>query len=151
MRWLLLLLPALCTCAQPKRREVTWPAPDPRDGCFAGHAAEANLPAVDAAIVISPKGLKDEDVRRGFRARAQEMKSCFGPALAGRPPMSGTVRFRFTVSEDGTVRRSEIERTTLRYPELEACLGRSICRWRFTPPSTGEVTVSYPMVFTGSR
>jgi TonB family protein len=147
-RWLLLLLPALCTCAH-KRRETPWPAPEPRDRCFAGAVPDAQLAGAQAAMSIQPKGgLKEGDVQRVFRSRAQDLKGCFAAGLSARKTLSGRVQLRFTVEEDGSVLRSEIEHSTLRFPQLEACLGRTLCRWRFAAPTTKSVTVSYPFLLS---
>jgi TonB family protein len=148
-RCLLLLLPVLAACAH-KRRESAWPVTDPSDRCFAGHAPGADLPGPKPVASIQPRGLKNQEVGRVFGARAHDMKGCFLAGFNARPGLAGWVQLRFVVGQDGQVLRSEIERSSLHFPQFEACLGRSLCRWRFAPPTTGQVTVSYPMIFTGA-
>ena len=139
------LLCLLLSCAHPTTRAVVWPAPAPADGCFAGALPDADLPGPEAGLSVQPPGIGEEAVLRVVRGRLKDAKPCFSAAMAGRPGLSGRVQLRLQVGAGGTVTRAEIERTTLHYPELEACLARSTCRWRFPAPTTGgPVTVTYP-------
>jgi TonB family protein len=147
-RWLLLTLPLLGACAPP-RKEVAWPAADPRDQCFAGYAP-AGVPAAPG-LSVQPAGLTDESVRRSIRGHLQGMKTCYEAALTRQPGLSGRVLLRFSVGDDGTVRRSEIASSTFQNADLDACMGRAVCRWRFNAPAGGEeVTITYPVTFTAA-
>jgi protein TonB len=64
------------------------------------------------------------------------------------PSLAGKVTVRFTIAASGSVSRVSILENTTGSPELEQEITRKIRMWRFESIPEGDVTVTYPFVFT---
>jgi TonB family protein len=68
--------------------------------------------------------------------------------LKRNPTLSGKITVRFTISAAGSVSAISILENTTGSPELEQEIKNKIRNWRFDAISDGDVTVTYPFVFT---
>jgi TonB family protein len=64
------------------------------------------------------------------------------------PALAGKVTVRFTISADGGVKAVTIVENTTNNSEIEQEIIRKIRMWRFETVPEGDVTVTYPFVFT---
>jgi TonB family protein len=60
------------------------------------------------------------------------------------------VTVRFTIAASGSVTMATVIENTTGNSEFEGEILRKIRMWRFDPIPEGDVTVSYPFVFTTS-
>jgi TonB family protein len=100
---------------------------------------------------VETKGaLNEEIIRAVVEKRLAAIRNCYEQELVKNPKLQGKVTIRFTIGEDGSVVSAEIENTTLNNPDVESCILRRIQYLKFPKPEKGQVTVSYPFVFTVS-
>jgi TonB family protein len=64
------------------------------------------------------------------------------------PTLAGKITVRFTIAAGGQVSRIEIVENTTGNPELEQDISKKIKMWEFEPIAEGDVTVTYPFVFS---
>ena len=69
-------------------------------------------------------------------------------ALRLNPALAGKVTVRFTISASGSVTAVTIMENTTNNGELEQEIIRKVRMWRFETIPEGDVTVTYPFVFT---
>ncbi|HOG80948.1 MAG TPA: VIT domain-containing protein [Smithellaceae bacterium] len=94
--------------------------------------------------VVSEKGLTGNEIFTVVRAQTGEIKKC----LAGLKT-SGTIKLRFSVNPDGTVKKAEIISCPVTNAEFRKCLIDRVKKWFF--PATKnkkEVTVSLSIVLS---
>jgi len=109
------------------------------------HAVDAGAP-----VPTSPRGSLDKElIRRVIRKNINSIKSCYERQLVRKPSLVGRVSALFTIAGDGTVRTASTQSSTMHDPDVEDCINREICDWRFPEPAgKGYVIVSYPFNFT---
>jgi hypothetical protein len=92
--------------------------------------------------------VRPELVQRPVRERFQCFRRCYQAGLARDPTLSGRVSVRFVIEEDtGVVRDVKDGGSDLSDNAVVACVMEEFKELRFPAPS-GDVTVSYPIVFT---
>ena len=64
--------------------------------------------------------------------------------------LAGRVMVNFTISADGKVTESKIDKTTLRNEAAEKCIVEAVRTWEFPKPKGGIVTVTYPFLLAAS-
>ncbi|MFO0555894.1 MAG: AgmX/PglI C-terminal domain-containing protein [Polyangiaceae bacterium] len=97
---------------------------------------------VDPVEVTSGK-LPPEVIQRVVRSRFDDFRGCQRRA-AGDP--SGTVRVRFVIEEDGSVRDVEDAGSDLADPSVVACVERAFEAMKFPAPTGGTIEVVYPVL-----
>lgn len=104
--------------------------------------------AGDAASSAGLRGSLDkEDIRRVVKAHTHQVKRCYEERLLRDPSLAGREVFRWTIGPTGAVLVSHLKSSQINDPELDTCIGRHICDWKFPPPSGGgKVIVAYPFV-----
>jgi hypothetical protein len=104
----------------------------------------------DAAPGIEPKYIR-ERVRNDFFPLARK---CYGDALETNPSLGGKVVLAFNIVGDaktgGIVEAVDVlNESTLRDPDVIDCMRQSFLSVTFPPPANGgEVTVTYPIIFS---
>nr|ADI21619.1 hypothetical protein [uncultured myxobacterium HF0130_06F04] len=84
-------------------------------------------------------------VRRGQKA----VQACYEKELKRDDSLSGKVEVEVTVGEDGKVSDVYID-DALGSSSLKGCIKSRVKRWRFPKPDGGEVTFSFPFIFSSS-
>lgn len=87
-----------------------------------------------------------EVVAKTINSRLVEVTGCAERALLKTPVVVGKVVVEFEVSSAGAVKSAQTKASTLRNPELEACVVARIRTWRFPQTSSGG-TIVVPFLF----
>jgi len=66
------------------------------------------------------------------------------------PSLAGKITIRFTISASGSVTKTEIVENTTGNSDLEEEIIRKIRMWKFEPITDGDVSVTYPFVFSSA-
>jgi TonB family protein len=66
------------------------------------------------------------------------------------PSLKGKITVRFTITAEGTVNNIQILENTTGNTDLEAEIVRKVKMWTFDSVGEGDVTVTYPFVFSPS-
>ncbi len=78
------------------------------------------------------------------------VRACYDKARETLPSLKGDLTIRFVLDPDGAVKEAEpnLERSTLKSPEVANCAVAAIEKIKFPPSSRGmETTVNYPFNF----
>ncbi len=122
------------------------------EGGSVGLGGKENVKVASRIRTEGPKitGFLDANsIRQTIMRRMGMIKYCYEKVLKKNPQLHGKVVVKFTINAKGRVTKYSIESSTLNNEEVEGCVLRVIRRLRFPPPKEGgEVTVSYPIVFT---
>ncbi len=87
-------------------------------------------------------------IRRVIRRHLAEVRFCYvSKGLATNQNLSGQVQVQFIISQTGSVTSVGVISSSLNHPATEACIQRSIRRWKFPRPEGGIVVVKYPFNF----
>ena len=108
----------------------------------------------------APRRLTKKAVKDVLRQNAGKFRSCYRRTLEQNPDVSGKLRFKFIVNQEGKVQDFAVLETepTLRNPqmelhnpEMEDCLRENIENMTFpkfqTSNPDGNIRITYPMVF----
>ncbi len=82
--------------------------------------------------------------------------ACYEAALARNPRLTGRILARVEVQYQGELMSSAVEQSSMKDPELEACIGQALAQVRY-PPLTGSddkpeyertAAIIYPLLFS---
>lgn len=108
---------------------------------------------VERVRIRKPKvgrGMDRDFVRRIARAHINEVRHCYSLALTRVPALAGKVTVDFTIAADGKVSATKLGSSTLEDKRLDACVERSVGRWKFPKPTT-KAAVDVSLGFELSR
>ena len=89
-----------------------------------------------------------ETIRSVVLQNLASVRRCYSRALTHEPRLGGRVITRFTIRHDGTVSEASVVEADVLNSRFNACLTRTLLRWRFPPNGEGgTVVVSYPFNF----
>lgn len=91
-------------------------------------------------------GMDREVVAKTINSRLVEVSACAERALLKGPAVVGKLVVEWQVSNVGAVKSAQTKTSTLRNPELEACVLARSRTWRFPQTSSG-VTIVFPFIF----
>jgi TonB family protein len=125
-----------------------------------GQAESVNLSKKGDFIIQRPEsieGAASSDARRDNNAineivssHKASIRMTYEKFLKRDPSLSGKVTVRFTITASGSVTNVQIIENTTGNSEFEQEITRKLRMWKFDPIPDGEVTVSYPFVFSSS-
>ena len=118
-------------------------ARDPLSGSSSLPAAPANR---SPAPEITSGSIDKEVIRRVIRLHINEIRFCYEKGLAQNPSIEGRVSVSFRIGASGAVESSVVRESTLKSPDVEACIAGRVLRWQFPKPVGGSVGVTYPFV-----
>ncbi|HSG05587.1 MAG TPA: AgmX/PglI C-terminal domain-containing protein [Nitrospiria bacterium] len=72
----------------------------------------------------------------------------YNKALRTNPTLRGTVTIEFILAPSGGVLECRVASTTMDDPEFEEALVKRVLGWKFPAVEEGEVTITYPLVFS---
>jgi hypothetical protein len=75
-----------------------------------------------------------------------QIRYCYQRELYKHPNLSGKVKVKFVIGNDGSVSRAKIDKSTLKSKKVEDCIANRFMRFRFPKPN-GIVIVKYPFSF----
>ncbi len=103
-----------------------------------------------AAGGVQLGSIDKEAIRAVIREHTPDIRSCYERRLAASPTLRGKVVIKWVIQPDGSTSDAvaEDEPTTLRDPELHACMRSRIVTWKFPKPAGGGVgIITYPWIF----
>jgi TonB family protein len=125
-----------------------------------GQAEAVNLSKKGDFIIQRPEsieGAASSDARRDNSAineivssHKASIRMTYEKYLKRDPSLAGKVTLRFTITASGSVTNITIIENTTGNTEFEQEIKRKMAFWKFDPIPEGEVTVSYPFVFSSS-
>ena len=134
--------------SQPKRAQST-------DSPFGKKrtASSSGTPSVQPSVASSVvKGnLSKAVVASVLKRYSKRFVHCYSKSLARNPDLSGAVKVRIVISQEGTVDAVSVKGTTLRAKAVEDCVVGEIKYIRFPKPrGGGQVETIVPLVFRPS-
>lgn len=145
-----------------KSKEVSVSHKEEIDDLIAGvgQAESVNLTKKGEFIIQRPEsieGAASSDARRDNNAineivssHKASIRMTYEKFLKRDPSLAGKVTVRFTIISSGSVTNITIIENTTGNAEFEQEIIRKMAFWKFDPIPEGEVTVSYPFVFSSS-
>lgn len=91
--------------------------------------------------------LPPEVIQRVVRQNFGRYRLCYENALRAKPDLSGTVRVKFVIERDGSVKDPKDDKSDVKDSGLVACVVKGFANLSFPQPEGGIVTVVYPIVF----
>ena len=103
--------------------------------------------AIEGAASASAK--RDNDaINTVVASHKASIRMTYEKFLQRDPSLSGKVTVRFTIAAGGRVTKAEILENTTGNTELEQEIIRKVRMWEFEPVPEGDVTVTYPFLFS---
>ena len=90
---------------------------------------------------------EEKDVVRVLNARQRGISYCYEKELAKDPELVGEVTLSWRITTGGKVQKVAVISSTLESKKVEACIKRSIQRWRFPRSEGGVCQVRLPFLF----
>ncbi|MBK8213769.1 MAG: AgmX/PglI C-terminal domain-containing protein [Myxococcales bacterium] len=111
------------------------------------HIAKAPKPLREGTPTVNGH-LPAETIQRVVRANFGRFRNCYDAGLRTNPSLGGRVVTKFVISRDGSVSLSADGGSDLPDRNVVSCVVRSYQNLSFPTPEGGQVTVTYPLVFT---
>jgi TonB family protein len=115
--------------------------------------AERKTTAVESPFQI--KGSEDGKSARSQESIAQVVDSykggisfLYNKALRENPTLRGIVTVEFIIAASGDVIDCRVVSSSMKNPSFEEALIKRVLQWKFPSISAGDVTISYPIVFS---
>ncbi|MBI3994893.1 MAG: energy transducer TonB [Nitrospirae bacterium] len=115
--------------------------------------AERKTTAVESPFKI--KGFEDGKSPRTYESIAQVVDSykggisfLYNKALRENPTLRGTVTVEFIIAANGEVIDCRVVSSSMSNPLFEESLLKRVLQWKFPPVPAGDVTITYPIVFS---
>ncbi len=151
-----LLATALAACATNSSSSLTatklWDEPQPQcylaDAIAAGQRGQAQSITNGNESLAGGHGSIDRgEVERVIQSHLEEVRHCYRNGLKVDSSLAGEVVVRFTVGKGGHVLASTVTESSVTDLDMQACVGRAVCRWMFEAPPGSVVAVTYPFQF----
>lgn len=134
----------LAACATPPAPPATPPTPPATPSPTPPPDAPPSEPEEETA----PPAMSPQAVNDVVRAHRAEIARCYERELLADPSLTGEVMLEFEIAGTGAVTRAQVEpQSTLRDPELEACLIALYLNLRFPSDRDRSTVVRYPLRF----
>jgi TonB family protein len=115
--------------------------------------AERKTTAVESPFQI--KGFEDGKSPRTYESIAQVVDSykggisfLYNKALRENPTLRGTVTVEFRIAANGDVIDCRVVSSSMSNHPFEEALLKRVLQWKFPPVPAGDVTITYPIVFS---
>ncbi|GAB4291420.1 MAG: hypothetical protein Kow0090_04920 [Myxococcota bacterium] len=95
--------------------------------------------------------LSPQQIARVVKSRLSAVQNCYETALKRNPKLQGKIVIAFTIAKDGRVKGADVESSTISDPSVASCIISRLRHWRFPAPDGGEVTASYPFIFSPAQ
>jgi TonB family protein len=94
--------------------------------------------------------LERQEINIVIKQRMTLIRRCYTRELRRDPGLQGTVKVRFVIDRDGSIKYAAVKSTQLQNSIVENCVVDEIKRLRFPPPDgDGTIVVTYPFTFHG--
>lgn len=91
--------------------------------------------------------LSREAIIQVLRGELRGIQHCYDKHLQRQPELAGKLIMQWTISPSGRVAVVKTKHNTMQTPAVAMCLSSIIRKWKFPRPESGNVVVSYPLVF----
>jgi len=115
--------------------------------------AERKTTAVESPFQI--KGFEEGKSARNYESIAQVVDTykggisfLYNKALRENPALRGIVTVEFIIAASGDVTDCRVVSSSMKNPAFEEALIKRVLQWKFPPISAGDVTITYPIVFS---
>jgi hypothetical protein len=102
----------------------------------------------EAGPVSSNGHLPPEVIQRVVRQNFGRFTMCYQTGLRTNPTLEGRVTVKFVISPDGSVQLASDGGSNIPDTTVRDCVIRSFTGISFPSPDSGQVTVTYPLMFT---
>lgn len=101
---------------------------------------------------VGPGATIDRDaIAKVINSHLQEISACYEKSMLTEGQFGGKISIEWAISGSGLVASAKIANATVKSASLSSCVLEHLKRWQFPRPTgTGNVTVSYPFMFTPS-
>jgi hypothetical protein len=117
---------------------------------IAFESAPAKAPRLGDAKPTATGDLDPAVIARVVRSRMAQIRYCYEKALKIDPKTAGKIVVSFTIDPKGTVSGAKAASSTLGDATLDACIVAVFAKITFPEPKSGSVSVSYPIVLSGT-
>lgn len=87
-----------------------------------------------------------EGIRSVVRGRIGDVRRCYQRGLERDPNLEGRVVVQFQIGHKGRVVVAELQSSDLEDDDVGRCIVAAVKRWKFDPPTSGKIVVTYPFV-----
>lgn len=94
------------------------------------------------SIMLGGPPISHEVIRRIIKRHQAEVDACFATARAANAELAGSVKIKFIIDGDGTVKLAAVARNTTGDEPLGACLKDAVASWRFPQPEGGGIMIT---------
>ena len=108
---------------------------------------EAQQMQVEGGEIQATGSLSSEQISQVVRCQLYKIQACYESELRKQPTLHGMIIPTFAITSAGRVDRVRIEETTMRSPEMEACIIKTFSKLRFPPQKAESLDVRYPLIF----
>ena len=115
-----------------------------------GHVAKGPNPIRELKVDVGGH-LPPEAIQRVVRANFGRFRNCYDAGLRMNPSLTGRVVTKFIIGRDGSVAVSADGGSDIPDRSVVNCVVRSYQALSFPTPDSGQVTVTYPLMFTPSE
>lgn len=139
---------AFFACADQALRSA--PFPNQRrstSATWAVRLAPESLQPCPPAEVIILGALDKRGVDETVAANRASLQACYAQGVATQPELAGKVVVKFQVTEQGAVKKTEVNLSTLESPAVEACVVDAVGGWTFPAPHASTAIVTIPFYF----
>jgi len=126
---------------------------DIRNDIGGGSLTEHKTTAVESPFQI--KGYENGNSPRSYESIAQVVDSyksgisfLYNKSLRENPTLRGTVTVEFMIAAGGDVLDCRVTSSSMKNPPFEEALVKRILQWKFPAVPAGDVTITYPIVFS---
>jgi len=134
--------------AAPADKAADKPAGDPEEGAWAGEAEAKNSKTVDGNGKTETRTM--DVIAQIVKDNRQPVRDCMDKVQKQLPDLAGTMVIHFVVDPEGKVTKAElnVERSTVKNPEVSDCAVKVILGLKFPPSSRAmKSEVNYPYDF----
>ncbi len=101
--------------------------------------------------------LTKDGIQSAVRARKDELKACYEDWQKMQPELGGRLVTRFEITRDeenadvARIREVSLPESELDNVFMEGCVRQVMETLKFDPPSSGKLTVNYPLTFSSAE
>ena len=111
-------------------------------------APRSRPPQVRTGATTVTGRLPPEVIQRIVRQNFGRFRVCYETGLKADPTLQGNVVVHFVIDATGTVANASETGSTLKDPEVRACVTKAFRGLSFPQPEGGVVVVEYPITFS---
>jgi hypothetical protein len=117
-------------------------------GCPPGGVrADAGVPFVPGCSKV-PITFDLQQIQAVVRTRLTQINQCYQAGMQRSPELGGRLAIHFEIAPHGEVFFAHLGGVSIADPTMQRCVLDAFRDLRFPPPPEGQMSVSYPLVFS---